>query len=234
MMHSKISIIVPCYNEEKIIYGTYKKIKEEVSKITDEYEIIFANDGSTDNTKKILKSIVTKDKKIKLISWDNNRGMGYTHRNLYKAAKGRAVIEMDADLSIKPTVFRDFLKYMKDYDVVVASRYGDIKGKIPLYRRILSRIYYLLCKILFGIKVKDVLSGFIAFRREVFENLKLKSDGFEIHIELMYKLKQKGCKIKEIPAYYSHRSKGSKFIVIKNGPSTLYKTLLFWMKKDKY
>ena len=54
MMHSKISIIVPCYNEEKIIYGTYKKIKEEVSKITDEYEIIFANDGSTDDTKKIL------------------------------------------------------------------------------------------------------------------------------------------------------------------------------------
>jgi glycosyltransferase involved in cell wall biosynthesis len=234
MMHNKISVIVPCYNEENIIYNTYKQIKEEADKINDNYEIIFANDGSTDNTKKILKSIVAKNKITKLISWQKNRGMGYTHRKLYRAAKGNVVIEMDADLSIKPIIFNEFLKHIKHCDIVIASRYVGIKGKIPLYRKFPSKIYYLLCRILFGIKVKDILSGFIAFRKTALENIKLKSNGFEVHIELMYKLKQKGYKIKEIPAYYSHRSKGSKFSMLINGPSTFYKTLLFWVRKNKY
>lgn len=230
MVHSKISVVVPCYNEEKIIYSTYKQIKKEADKIMDNYEIIFANDGSTDNTKKILEHIVAKDKKVRLISWNKNRGMGYAQKNLYRAAKGSLVIEMDADLSIKPTIFRDFMRYIEDYDVVIASKYKGIKGIIPLNRKIPSRVYYLVCKILFGITVKDVQSSFKIFRINVLENLNLKSDWYELHVELMYKLKQKGYKIKEIPAYYSHRSKGSKFNMLINGPQTLINTFLLWWK----
>ena len=232
MTHSKISIIVPCYNEEKIIDASYKEIKEEISKITSHYEIIFANDGSTDNTKKNLKSIAAKDKKTKLISWGKNKGMGYTHRNLYKVAKGNVIIEMAADLSIKPAIFRDFLRYIRNYDVVIASRYKGVKGKIPLYRKIPSRIYYLIYRILFGIREKDITSGFMAFRKNALENIKLKSNGFEIHIELMLKLKKQGYKIIEIPAYYVHREKGTKFSVIKDGPYILYKSIILLFDKN--
>ena len=230
----KISILIPCYNEEKIIFNVYKNIKREAEKITDCYEIIFANDGSTDNTKKILESIIVKDKKIKLITWDKNKGLGHTLKNLYKSGKGDIIIQMAADLSIDPAIFNIFLKYIKDYDVVIASRYKGIKGKIPFYRKFPSRIYYLLCRFLFGIKIKDILSGFIAFRKDIIKSLNLKSNRFDIHIELMYKLKQKNYKVLEIPAYYSHRSRGSKFNILIDGPLTFYRTLLFWMKKKRY
>jgi len=230
MSKIKISIVVPCYNEETIIYNTYKSIKKEVQGITKNYEIIFANDGSTDNTKRILESITFKDKKTRLISWQKNRGMGYTHRGLYKATRGGIVIEMDADLSIKPTIFKDFLKHIQKYDVVIASRYAGTKGRIPFYRKFPSRIYHFLCRLLFGIRTKDILSGFVAFRKDVLEKLNLKSRGFEIHIELMIKLKQKNYKIIEIPAYYSHREQNAEFSIIKNGPLTLIKTLLLWLK----
>lgn len=227
----KVSIIVPCYNEEKIIRSTYKKIKEELEKITDNYEIIFANDGSTDNTKKILENIVSKGNKTRLISWQKNKGLGYALRCLYKTVKKDSIIQMAADLSIQPIIFNKFLRNIKTYDVVIASRYKGIKGKIPFCRKLSSRVYYLLCKSLFRTKIKDISSGFMAFRKSVLENLNLKSDGFEIHIELMCKLKQKGYNIKEIPAHYSHRGKGSKFNMLIDGSLTCYRTVLFWIKK---
>ena len=64
-----ISILIPCYNEAAIIKDTYLKIKEEIQKFTANYEIIFVNDGSSDDTEKILKDIAEKDKKIKLFSY---------------------------------------------------------------------------------------------------------------------------------------------------------------------
>ena len=226
----RISIIVPCYNEERLILNTYKSIKKEIEKFTKDYEIIIANDGSIDNTLEIIKGIQKKDRKVKILSWKKNRGMGFTHRALYKATQGNIIIEMDADLSIKPTIFKDFLKYIKDYDVVVASRYAGKKGKIPLYRKIPSRVYFLLVRSLFKIEVKDISTGFIAFRKKALESLKLYSDKWEIHVELLSKLNQKNYRIIEIPAHYVHRAKDEKFNMLIDGPITFFRMLMLKLR----
>lgn len=229
----KISIVVPCYNEEKIILDTYREIKKEIEKITNDYEIIFANDGSTDDSLKILEKISKKDKKIKLISWFPNSGKGYAYRHLYKIAFGSIIIEIDVDLSIKPKIFKEFIKEIEEVDVVIASRYAGIKGKIPLYRKLPSRLNYLICKLLFGIKVRDVLSGFVVFRKEVLDSINLESDGFGIHIELIAKIHKRGFRIKEIPAQYIHRVKDAKFSIFKDGLKTLFRTFTLWLQLRK-
>lgn len=223
-----ISIISPIYNEEEIIESSYREIKSEISKITSDYEIIFANDGSTDNSKKILDSISAKDNKFKVISWQKNKGMGFAHRQLYKEAGGEIIIQTDIDLSIKPSIFKKMLDELEANDVVIASRYKGIKPDVPIMRKCISRIYYMIVRILFGIQIKDICSGFIAFNRNALENLDLKSDRFEMHAELLYKLMMNKCRIKEIPAKFIHRKEHSKFRPFRDSIKTFISTLTLW------
>ncbi|MEM5806789.1 MAG: glycosyltransferase family 2 protein [Candidatus Aenigmatarchaeota archaeon] len=230
----KISIVVPCYNEEKIISDTYKEIKKEIERISqkEDYEIIFANDGSTDNTGEILKGISKKDDRVRVISWFPNKGVGYAYRRLYKISSGGIVIEMDADLSIKPEIIQSLINEIKVADVVIASKYLGTSNKVPFLRKVSSRIFYFASKILFGIKVKDIGSGFAVFKRNVLESIELESDGFEIYIETLAKIQRKGFKMKEIPAKYVHRE-NSRLSLLRHGPKTLFKTFLLWLKLRK-
>lgn len=237
MKTKKISIAVPCYNEEEIIEDTYKKIKKQAEKLPKKnYEIMFANDGSKDKTFEILKKIAEKDKKVKILSHYPNKGMGYSHRQMYKHATGDIIIILDADLSTPPSIIFPLIKTLnqKSLDMVIASRYAGIKGKIPVSRDIPSWCYYTMNKILFGLKVRDSQSGFVAFKADKIKNLRLTSDRFEIHMEILGKMQKKGYKIKEIPAEYVARVEGSKFNVLIDGPKTVLRTLKVWWNLRNY
>jgi glycosyltransferase involved in cell wall biosynthesis len=228
-----ISIVVPCYNEEKIIFNTYKEIKKEIEKITQkDYEIIFANDGSEDNTERVLKEISRKDGKVKVISWWPNKGPGYASRQLYKNVSGDIVIQMDADLSVGPTIFKKFIKELGNADMIIASRYEGIKANYPLYRWLVSRVYYIICEILFNLRIKDLQSGFFAFNGDIIDSIELKSSGFEINVELFAKIKKKGYKIKEIPTKFIHRKEGE-YNILKKGPFQLFETFKIWRELKK-
>ena len=223
-----ITIISPVYNEESLVLDSYRSIKKEIEKLTADFEIIFANDGSTDNSKKVMEYISSIDNKFSYISWDINKGMGFAHRRLYNAAKGDVIIQADIDLSISPEIFSRMLGELKSYDVVIASRYQGIRANLPLKRKIASRIYYCFVRLLFGINVKDICSGFIAFRRLPVKSVHLRSYKFEIHVELLYKLVKKGYRIKEIPADFNHDERHSKFNGFKDSITTLVSTLILW------
>ena len=228
-----ISILIPCYNEAAIIKGTYLKIKEEIQKFTANYEIIFVNDGSSDDTEKILKDIAEKDKKIKLFSYSVHRGLGYAYQRLYKMATGEIVIQMDADLSTPVSIFHKFIEEIKNADVVVASKYIGQISNFPFHRFLFSRIYYMLNKLLFGLDIKDIASGFVSFRKKVLDSIELQSEGWEIHLELFAKIKARGFKVEEIPAKYEHRHRGSKLNIFKDGPITLSRTFKIWRRSKK-
>lgn len=224
----KISIGVPCYNEEKLMMGTYVKIKEQAEKLPGKnYEIIFVNDGSSDKTPEIGKEIEKKDKKFRLISYFPNRGMGHAHRQIYTNSTGDVTIILDADLSTPANVIFPLIKTLteENLDMVIASRYAGQKADIPFSRWFPSWCYYFFNKFLFGFKVRDSQSGFAAFRSSAVKSLNLKSNKFEIHVEVLSKMQKKGYKIKEIPAEYKQRMEGAKFSVFKDGPKTLLDTL---------
>ncbi len=222
-----VSIVVPAYNEELLIEKNYREIKREIEKITKDYEIIIANDGSKDSTEKILKRLASKDNKLKVISYYPNRGMGYAQRQIYNAAQGNMIIHMDADLSMKPSaVFPEFMRILNnnEADIVVASKYVGTKGEVPFTRLLPSRIFYLINLLLFGFKVKDYGSGFFAIKKDFLKRLNLKSDRFEIHVEFYAKLKRMNARILEIPAKYVHRERGQ-FSVLRDGSKMLLNSL---------
>src|SRR3989338_5060767 len=97
-----ISILIPCYNEEEMLSNTYKRLKTELVCQDQPYEIIFCNDGSTDNTLKLLTEIERQDEKVKIMSYSPNKGPGYAFRQMYSKARGEILIHMDADLAMDP------------------------------------------------------------------------------------------------------------------------------------
>ena len=225
-----ISIICPVFNEASLVRESYDEIKKEITRLTDDYEIIFADDGSADNSKELMEGIAAEDDRFRSISWSRNKGMGFAHRRLYNEAKGDIVIQMDIDLSIKPAIFRRMIKEIKTNDVVIASRYKGIKAMVPFKRKLISRAYFILVRALFGIKVRDICSGFVAFRKNVLEDLELRSNKFQIHVELLYKLCRSGRKIKEIPTEFIHKDDHSKFRVMRDSLDTFILTLLLWKR----
>lgn len=225
----KLSILIPCYNEENVIENTYKKFKKILEKLKLDYEIIIEEDGSTDRTAEIIKDISKKDKSVKILSFPEKRmGLGWAWKRLFEASSGDIIFICDADLFTDPIIIKEFLEEIKNADIIIASKYLN-KVRLPLLRKIPSRIYYIINKLLFRINVKDTQSGFQCLKREVLNDMCLIADGFEINLELIVKAAKMGYKIKEIPVVYKHRQYGH-FSVLRHGPKTLLSTLLLRLR----
>lgn len=224
-----ISFVIPIYNAQKIILDNFKILKKKLEDINQDYEILFEDDASRDKSKAILEEIACRDCRVKVFSHYPNQGLGFTLRQLFKKASGNIIVYLDIDLPFGMDNLPQLLKEVKDNDVVLASRYAGLNGKISITREIASRLYYLLCKILFDISVRDLGSGCVIFKRKVLNNLNLSSQGFDIHIELFAKLKKQGFSIKEIPLKYTYNGYTT-FSILKHGPRILLNTLKFWFK----
>jgi glycosyltransferase involved in cell wall biosynthesis len=225
-----LSVVIPVYNSGEILFGTYENVKKELEKITDNYEILFRNDGSTDDSQEVLEKIAKKNNRVKIFL-NENRGLGFVLRRLFKDASGDFIIYFDADvyLSFDLNVLPRLLEKTNNADVVVASRYHR-NNKIPFYRLIPSLIYRFINRLLFGINISDTGSGFVIIKKKVLNEINLNSDGFDIHIEFYTEIKKAGFKIKEVPVKYSHWGSGS-FKVLKYGPTTLINTLKFRLRE---
>ena len=142
----KISIIVPCYNEEKAVPLFYDEmervIKEDFAKINVKFEYIFVNDGSTDNTLHVIKELHKKDKKIRYISFSRNFGKEAAMFAGLEATEGDYITVMDADLQDPPSLLKQMYDTIKEegYDCV-ATRRVTRKGEPPI-RSIFSRLFY--------------------------------------------------------------------------------------------
>lgn len=123
MSNKLISIVIPMYFEEKVVNECYSRLTKVIGKIEYDYELIFVNDGSTDNTFPILEGIAKKDKKVKVIDFSRNFGHQIAVTAGVDKANGDAVIIIDADLQDPPELIYDMIKRWEiGYDVVYAKR----------------------------------------------------------------------------------------------------------------
>lgn len=199
------SVAIPCYNEEAIIEASYRRVKDTCEAQGSAYEIIFGDDGSTDATLKKLEEIAGKDPTVRVTSHFPNRGCGFTYREMYAAARGEIIIQMDADLAMPVEVtIPTLLEALKDADMAVGSRYVGVKADYPLKRVIFSRGYTYLIRALFNLNVVDTQTGFLAFYRRILPALDLRVDGFEILVELIAQTNYAGFKIVEVGLPWIH------------------------------
>lgn len=165
-----LSVIIPVYNEEDNILPLYQSLKNNLQ-FTKDYEIIFVNDGSTDNTLKNLRKI--KDDCIKVINFRKNLGQSSALTAGFHAITGEKVITMDGDLQNDPSDIKNLLiKLDEGYDMACGWRY-ERKDSL-LIKKIPSRIFNFLIKIILDTSVKDASCTLRAYTYEVVKNLNLK------------------------------------------------------------
>lgn len=165
----KISVVVPCYNEEKalpLFYEEFTKQTKELSKKV-EFELIFVNDGSKDNTFQIIKDLNKKDKKIKYISFSRNFGKESAIFAGLENATGDYVTLMDADLQDPPSLLPEMYKAVKEegFDAV-GTRRVNRKGE-PIIRSFFSKLFYKIIDHLTDFKMVDGARDYVFMTRPV-------------------------------------------------------------------
>lgn len=137
----KISIVVPCYNEEEVIKIFYNELIKVINKITDKYcyEIIFVDDGSKDNTLQIIKDLRKEDDNIKIISFSRNFGKESAIYAGLSNSEGDLVVLMDADLQHPPeTILKMIAEIENGYDVVATKRIN--RKRRTCYKKFIFKI----------------------------------------------------------------------------------------------
>ena len=211
MPSHKYSIILPAYNEGVRIGATLDNLLAYIRQRNWDAEVIVVNDGSTDDTAKIVRERAQCNPALRLIENPGNRGKGYSVRHGMLQADGDIALFSDADLS-SPIEEADklFAAIAGGADVAIGSRWVDPKLQLrpqPLYRRIFGRIFNLALRLILGLNFKDTQCGFKAFTRRsaqtIFPLQQVERWGFDP--ELLFIAEKLGFTVKEIPVAWSHR-----------------------------
>lgn len=167
----KVSIIVPCYNEEESIPLFYKEIRKVFSKINYKLELIFINDGSKDKTLELIKNLSKKDKEVNYISLSRNFGKEAAMWAGLKHSTGDYITVMDCDLQDPPALIPEMLRLIKeeDYDVV-GTRRVTRKGEPPI-RSFFARMFYKIINKMSKVEMVDGARDYRMMTRQVVDNL---------------------------------------------------------------
>lgn len=224
-----LSIILPVYNEEKNI----PYIKKALFPYLKEYshELIFVDDGSTDNTVSEIKRL--KYPYAKILVHETNKGMGAAIRTAIPECKGMYTITMDSDMTFHPKYIPRLLEKIKEADCVIGSPNLYGYGGVPLYRIFLSKSVNLLYSMLLRKKISAVSPILRIYKTKQLQKLDLESNKFEINAEILAKLIMQKKKIIEIPAKLTTRKYGKSKLnnlkEIRNHLKLMYK-MIWWLR----
>ena len=195
-----LSVFLPAFNEEKDIGRTVSQVRDTLIKTADNWELMVINDGSKDNTRKIVEDLINKDLHIKIINHDINRGYGASLKSGFYSAKYPWIAFIDSDGQFDFSEIGKFIEKQKETNADLVVGYY-IKRKVSYLKIITSKVWELLVFILFGLKVRDIDCGFKLISKKVIEKIpKLESErGAFISSEFLIKAKKTGFKIVEIP-----------------------------------
>lgn len=199
-----LSIIIPTYNEEPNIKELIKRVHTNMYKNKVKYEIIVVDDFSEDGTLNILRSLNGKYP-LNVILKKGEKGKAQSLLEGFSKAKYASVAMIDADLQYPPELLYDMLLKMKDYDIVVANR---VVQNIKWYRKLLSRIYSkVFGKILLGLPY-DIQSGMKVFKKKILNKIDLNPTPWGFDYEFLYKAKNQGYQISQVPIQFDSRKNG--------------------------
>lgn len=199
-----ISVIIPAYNEEENVEPLYEQLKRTLDEANTDYEIFFIDDGSTDNTFKVLKKVHGKDSAVKIIKFRRNFGQALAFSAGFDHSKGEVIITMDGDLQNDPNDIPRLLDKLEEgYDIVKGWR---VNRKDPFFsKRLPSKIFNWLTSRITGVKLHDFACAINAYRREVVEDINIYG---ELHRYIAVLATMKGVSIAEIEVKHHPRIHG--------------------------
>jgi uncharacterized membrane protein YbhN (UPF0104 family) len=200
----KVTIVLPAYNEAKKIEKAVEEVKRWMDETGYDYEIIIAEDGSTDGTDKIASKLAKNDPKVRHLHSDKRLGRGKALSNAFKLAEGDVLVYLDVDLSTDMKHLKELIDAIavEGYDLATGSRLmKESQADRPFKRDFASRVYNFLVRFMLGSKLKDHQCGFKAFRKDailkIMENVK--DNHWFWDTEVLVLAQRMGYKVKEIP-----------------------------------
>lgn len=202
-----ISFVLPMYNEREAIEDTVEEVRIIAKSLTADYEIIIADDASTDGSAEIADRLTKENSHIEVVHLLSNTKFGGALIAGLKQATKDIVIYTDSDLPVSFLDIKKSLLLLEDADIVTAV--SIVKKGENIKRKIISKVYNFLIQTLFKANIKDVNSGYKIYKRDILKGMNLKSASPFIDVEIFLKAKASGAKIKEYPLIFRPRRQGA-------------------------
>jgi dolichol-phosphate mannosyltransferase len=229
----ELSFVIPCYNEQDNLRALVQAIRDSVEPLKRTYEIVITDDCSKDNSWQVLKEIAAADPRVRALRFAYNCGQSAAMWAGMKAAHGKIIVTLDADLQNDPQDLATLLEGAKNFDCACGSRVAA-RGKGDNFVRVMSsRIANWVRNKLSGDNISDAGCCYRAFKRECIENLKF-FKGMHRFMPTLFKIE--GFTVTEVPVRTNPRLAGqSKYGVWNRLFASFYDLLAVrWMKKRMF
>lgn len=226
-----LSIFFPCYNDKGTIATLIWDAKKVAEKLTDDFEVIVIDDGSTDGAREMLMDFKLKNEvpQFKLVLHEKNRGYGGALRSGFATATKDLVFYTDGDGQYDVQELpRLWEKMTSEVDVVNGYK---IKRHDPLHRIVVGWIYQCVIRVVFWLPIRDIDCDFRLMRRAALSAVTLRSTTGTITVELVKKIQRAGCRFVEAPVSHYFRVYGkSQFFNFKRVFKTLWRLGFLWLE----
>jgi glycosyltransferase involved in cell wall biosynthesis len=227
-----ISVVLPAFNEEQNLPATVTDAVAHLSRLTNVYEIIIINDGSTDHTDAVAQSLCGENPHLRLISHAANRGYGAAVRSGFSAARCNLIFLTDADGQFSFQHLSEFLSGIDDFDAVIGYR---TQRADAWHRLLISAVGNWFARQAFGLRARDINCAFKLIRRDALRGVLLGSDGAMISTELLVRARNAGWRMKESPVPHRARESG---VATGAKPAVIWQTMVefvaLWQSQQRY
>jgi glycosyltransferase involved in cell wall biosynthesis len=205
----QLTFFFPAYNEEANLEATVERALADIGPLVDSMEVLVVDDGSTDRTGPMADALALADPRVR-VHHQENRGYGGALKAGFANARGELICFSDGDLQFDLAEMRLLLERLDDprrpVDAVVGYRR---RRRDPLHRLVIAKTYGAVVTALFGLRVRDIDCAMKLFRREVFDGLRLDSDGPFLSAELLVKLRARGVPMAQVGVSHYPRAAGA-------------------------
>jgi len=203
---ASITVFFPCHNEAANIQSLTHKTLDVLKQLTADFEIIIVNDGSSDSTGQIADDLAGQIRQVRAIHHETNLGYGAALQSGFRAATKKLVFYTDGDAQFDIAELPDLLGLINQYDIVTCYRINRREG---LFRKLSGWTWTKLVCLMFGMKIKDIDCAFKLFKRQIFDDIEMKSTGALIDAEILARAMRKGYTFTQTPVHHYPRTAGS-------------------------
>jgi glycosyltransferase involved in cell wall biosynthesis len=207
-----ISLVIPVYNEEDNIQKAVQDGLQMLPQLTRDFEVIIVESGSTDSTGAVTDRLAGENERVRVVHQGAKLGLGSALKEGFGLAKYESIFYIDGDNPFRMSEFVRGFPLLQEADIVCGYR---TNRQDSFLRALYSKLFNLLMRLLFGVKVRDTQIGFKLLRRSIFERVKLTTDSMFIDAELLYKAQKAGYRIAELGVEYLGKPSGKSSVTFR-------------------
>ncbi|MGH2535510.1 MAG: glycosyltransferase family 2 protein [Thermomicrobiales bacterium] len=227
-----LSLVLPAHNEAENITFVVRRALDVLPAYVDDFEVIVVDDGSRDQTPRIIDDLAKADKRVKPIHHPRNRGYGGALTSGFQAATGDYIMFMDADRQFDVADISLLAPFVDRFDIVAGFR---MERNDPLHRRVFAEIFNVAVRVLFGVHLRDIDCAFKIFRGDLLRSIELTAPGALINTEIQAKARRHGAILEQVGVHHYPRiagqaSGGSARVILR----AMKETVILWWRMHDY